>query len=267
MKIKIFQIILLIFLLAFVNSCNNKNNSSTNKDKVISEKVFTQMLIKIHLTDALLSKGKLSDKNLTKDSLSYYNHIFSEFDVSRAQFIYSLNYYIKNINTFVEIQNTVIDSLKTHFALLDSLQNLDIEKLDLWELQRDWSLPEDGVTNTIPYNIKIEKHGTYTLSADFFIHPDDLSSQINMTITLYYSDETSNSEKIRIYRKQKDKWNEFSVSIHSNKDKVLIKIGGELLSHDESTTYMHIDIKNIFLSHVLYKEILTDTIKDAPSLE
>jgi len=267
MKIKIFTFILLIFLLAFVNSCNNKNAPSTKNDKVISEKVFTQMLIKIHLTDALLSKGKLSDKNLTKDSLSYYNQIFAEFDVSRAQFVYSLNYYIKNIKTFVKIQNTVIDSLKTRFALLDSLQNIDIEKQDLWELKRNWSLPEDGVTNTIPYNIKTDKQGTYTLSGNFFIYPDDLSSQINMTITLYYSDETNNSEKVRIYRKEKDKWNEFSISIHSNKNKKLIKIGGELLSHDESTTYMHIDIKNIYLSHISYKDFSTDTIKDRPSLK
>ncbi|MEA3451414.1 MAG: DUF4296 domain-containing protein, partial [Bacteroidota bacterium] len=246
------------------NSCNKKNNNFLNNDKVISEEVFTQMLIKIHITDALLTKKKLSDKNLKKDSLSYYNHIFYEFDVSRAQFSYSLNYYIKNITKFVEIQNIVIDSLKTRFALIDSLDNIDNEKLDLWELKREWNLPDDGVTNTIPYNIKTNVQGSYTLSGDFFIHSDDLSRYIYMTITLYYSDKTNHTEKVRIFRKNKNTWKDFSVIIHSDKNKELTKVGGELLTHDEaSTTYMHIDIKNIFLSCLEYK-LPTDTVVAEP---
>lgn len=256
MKIKFFTF---FFIILFSFSCG-KNIRTHRNDDVIPQKTFTQILIQIHLADAILSKQNLSDSKLNMDSASYYNQIFKKYKINREQFYFSLKYYVQHINKFIAIQNVVIDSLKNRFDYLDSIERIGLKKHDLWELKRNWKFPEDAIKSTIPYSIITDKVGTYTLISNIYIFPDDLSQNLKMKITAYYYDKTFDNKEISISGK-KETWKEYNVSVVSNPNKKLIKIGGELLSNGNNTTYMHLEVKDILINFKAIKKIEPDSTK------
>lgn len=254
MKIKFYTI---FFIIIFSFSCG-KNMRMHRNDRVIPQKTFVQMLIQIHLADAIFSKENLSDPKLNMDSASYYNQIFKKYNINREQFYFSLKYYVQHIDKFIAIQTIVIDSLKNRFSYLDSIERIGLKKHDLWKLKRNWKFPEDGITSTLPFSINTNKQGTYTLISDIYIYSDDLSRSLKMKITAYYSDSSFVDKKVLISGK-KETWKEYRVSITSNPNKKLVKIGGELLLNAKSSTYMHLDVKGILLNFKTIHKIKPDT--------
>ncbi len=240
---KIYTIIFIFFFSFWAFSCG-KNRESYN-NKVIPAKTFTQILMKIHIADAIFTKENLLDTKLKDDSLSYYNQIFKEFNISREQFYFSLKYYVKHIDKFIVIENNVKDSLRKKYNLLDSLQRNIMEKHDLWTLKKDWQIPRDGDTNSIFFSFRAKDNGTYTLMAKIYIFPDDLSKNLNMQLTAFYSDSTIQKRAKRIISRKQ--WKEYSVVLPLNPSKSLNKIECKILSHSKSTTYMHINVKDIIL--------------------
>lgn len=254
MKIKFYTIFLII---VFSFSCG-KNTRTHKNDRVIPQKTFVQMLIQIHLADAIFSKENLSDSKLNMDSASYYNQIFKKYNINRKQFFFSLNYYIKHIDKFIAIQTIVIDSLKKRYNYLDSIERIGLKKHDLWKLKRNWKFPEDGITSTLPFSINTNKEGIYTLISNIYIYSDDLSRSLKMKITAYYSDKSFVDKKILISGKR-ETWKEYRVSITTNPNKKLVRIGGELLSNGNSSTYMHLKVKGILLNFKASHKIKANT--------
>ncbi len=247
---------ILIFLVFF--SCKSKN--SEENLNLMSRKQFIKILIEIHKADALLGFQSLTDQKLSHpDSLSYYNQIFKEYNISRIEFYQTIKYYLENMEKFIEIQKIVIDSLKNQYQLTDSLERLSLKNNDLWDLKRKWSLPDDGVTNTIPFKIMITLQGSYTLSASILSYNDDLSKDLQLKVVAVYDDNFKDEKSIKISVKNSS-WKDYSVSIITNPNKSLRYIEGEVLSHNPTTTYMHIDVKDIMLVHKISENI--DTLKN-----
>lgn len=236
--------IIIFFSFSFY-SCNQNNKSN----ELISKRTFINILIDLHKTDALLSNIDLMDKKLTNtDSLSYYNKIFQDYNITRAQFYYTFDYYTHHMSDFLALQKIVIDSLNNEFEILDSLTKIGLQQQDLWTLKREWSLPEDGVTNSIPFKFATQKAGNYTLTAEIKSYPDDLSKDLMMKIGAYYSDSTMDEKTIKIELKNAS-WKQYTLSVSVNPNKRLNYIEVELLSHSNKTTYMHVQVKGIMLTY------------------
>ncbi len=255
-----FKFLILVFILTIsLISCKEE----TYRYNKIERKKFIKILIDIHKNDALIKLEELSDKNLKKvDSLSYYNQIFKEHGITRAQFYNTFEYYIKNMDDFLEMQKIIVDSLNARYNYIDSINRLNLEKNDLWKLKRTWTLPDDGITNSIPFKHISNKSGNYTISAEIKSFEDDLSKSLKIRIEAHYEDTTENFRQKDIYTKNGE-WEKYNVTISTNPNKKLKFIKGELLSHSNKTTYMHVKVKNIMLTF----EKTEDTEKKNPDKE
>ena len=244
-KILIINILAIVFV--FLSSCSYKDKEKHSTD-ILNKKTFISMLIEIHKADALLNKESLFDNKLTNpDSLSYYNQIFKKYKTTREIFYNTIVYYLNNMEKFNEIQKTVTDSLTNRYKILDSLEKISLKKEDLWNLKRKWVLPDDGVTNAIPFNLKVSKNGEYTLSATIISYADDLSKDLKFKIIADYADSSFDKKELKLFTKN-SQWKDYSLTLQTNPNKILTNIEGEVVSHSNTTTYMHIGIKDIMLT-------------------
>ena len=255
------------FFVFLLFSCNKSNDN--HSDNVLNKRDFISIMIDIHKTDALLNVESLFDNKLDyQDSLSYYNQIFKKHNTTREIFYNTVYYYLDDMNRFIDIQKIIVDSLNAKFIYLDSIEKMSLQNNDLWVLKRQWSLPEDGVTNSIPFNIATKKHGHYTLSAKISSSPDDLSKDLKIVITAVYADNSFDQKDLKIITK-KEEWKEYSIIIQTNPIKTLKNIEGEVIAHSSATTYMHLNVKDIMLTFELMEDMqdtdsLENTILDEP---
>ncbi len=249
----------IIFAVFFLNFCKSEKQEAKTTD-ILSRRQFISILIDIHIADALLNKEGLFDSKLTHpDSMSFYNYIFIKHNTSRQIFYNTLYFYLEDMNKFSEIQAIVIDSLTKKYELLDSLEKISLKQQDLWDMKRNWSLPEDGVTNSLPFKIKIQKHGTYRLSAKIISYPDDMSKDLSLKIIATYSDSTFDVREEKA-RTKDAVWRDYNVIINTNPSKRLEYIEGEVLYHATTTTYMHLQVSEIMLT---FAEPEKDTVSNS----
>lgn len=234
---------LIISLIILFQSCRVKEDR-----QIIPKKKFEAILVDLFVTDAVLNKENLTDAKLPKiDSLSYYNYVFKKYNVSREKFYNSYKYYLAHIDQLVKIQSNVLDSLKSKFNYLDSIEKIKYEQNNLWPLKSNWSLPDDAVVSYIPFKIYSSRIGKYMLMAKIKVYPDDLSRDLKMVLKVTYKDSTEYSKFVRILQRRQD-FQDYSLQISVNPNKIPVSIEGSILDHSESTTYMHIDVKDIILS-------------------
>ncbi len=249
-------IIYLLFTGIIILGCNNFG--STSKREIIKKDNFIDILTDIHKAGSLIEFKNLQAKNNVKaDSVSLYNFILKKHNVSREKFRKTIDYYAEHYEDYLIIYDSVQSKLKREEKELqikaeqDRQKKLANEKLkkdsaDLWMLKKEWSLPKDGKTNPIPFNIKTMVHGTYVLKAKIKIFPDDRSVNQRMTIIANYSDGTKDINSNGTMVKDA-KFGEFDVSIQTNSDKELKSISGWLLDHSKGTKYKHAEVKDISL--------------------
>ena len=250
--VRYFNIILVGISVFFVFSCNSSKDE--HSDDVLNKRKFISIMIDIHKADALMNKESLFDNKLEyQDSLSYYNQIFKKYNTTREVFYNSVYYYLNDMNKFIEIQKIIVDSLNAKFTYLDSLEKLSLQSNDLWVLKRTWSLPDDGVTNSIPFKVSTNKQGNYRLSAKISSSPDDLSKDLKIVIIATYVDESFNEEELKITTKKED-WRDYSIIVQTNPRKRLKSIEGEVIAHSANTTYMHLRVKDIMLTYEPFED-------------
>ncbi len=247
------KILLLLGGLFFIfgYGCRNDNKDAKN---VMNRKEFISILIDIHRADALFGYQSLFDAKIKNpDSLSYYNDIFKQYDITREEFYNTVVFYLQNMNNFIEIQAVVIDSLTKELDYLDSLELISLEQRDLWPLKREWLMPEDGITNDIAFNIPMRNAGNYKLIAKIISYPDDKSKGLKMRLLARYSDSSVVEKEVRI-AVRKTSWVEYTAEISTNPDKKLVSIEGQITSHSPKTTFMHLSVKDIMLTYAPTKD-------------
>ncbi len=234
-KLLIFSV---LFLIAF--SCSKKKE----KD-VIPEKEMINILIDIHIADAILNKLSLFDRKLSEpESLSYYNQVFKKHKITREQFYRSFKYYMNDLDRFVQMYKVVKDSLSRRLNYYDSLEMLSLKGYDVWTLKRKYLVK--GEVNHINFRINDPEPGVYLLSANIYIYPDDLSYNLRMTMQVKYCDSTDNSTAIIIIPK-KETWEKYMIRLPVTPNKEPCYITGQILSSDKRTSYMHVEVKDISL--------------------
>jgi len=100
-----------VVLLMLTVSCAKEREVSV-PDILINEADFTNILIDIHKTDALLSNKRLHDKNLKDSTASYYNYVYNKHSINRMQFNENLEYYSNKPKILENIYINVVDSLE-----------------------------------------------------------------------------------------------------------------------------------------------------------
>lgn len=99
------KVLLIIAIAIALASCSNDS-------QVLSKKKMACILRDIHIADAVLNTQRYSQNNLQNvDSLYLYKDVFEKNDVSRDEFIHSLQYYSKYPRKLDEIYTMVVNDL------------------------------------------------------------------------------------------------------------------------------------------------------------
>ncbi|WP_320054310.1 DUF4296 domain-containing protein [uncultured Acetobacteroides sp.] len=86
--------------------------SCSDNDQVLSKQKMANILRDIHISDAVLNTQRYSQNTFENlDSLYLYKDVFKKNDVSREEFIHSLQYYSKYPRKLDEIYTMVVNEL------------------------------------------------------------------------------------------------------------------------------------------------------------
>ena len=222
--------------------------SSCGNEPPISESKAVEVIIKMHEADAIMFVAGYSDANLKGDSASYYNYIFKETGVSKAEFLETIEWYTQHPERYKTLYEKVVKVVNAEDDRKreNDDQNRQKAENDIWNLRSYYNLPTDGATNPIAYEIPANDHGIYTISADFTFYQDDGTNNPRLTIIADYFDETNEVIMTTGFKKDGIQ-RHFSAMIKTNPNKDLKQIRGWVLDHSDPTGNKHVDVSNITL--------------------
>lgn len=222
--------------------------SSCGNEPPISESKAVEVIIKMHEADAIMFVTGYSDATLKGDSASYYNYIFKETGVTKAEFLETIEWYTQHPERYKILYEKVVKVINVdddRQRERDDQNRVKAEN-DIWNKRSYYNLPSDGMTNPIAYEIHTEEQGIYTISANFTFHEDDGTNNPHLTIIADYYDGTNDVISTTGMKKDGLKHN-FSAMIKTNPSKELKQIRGWVLDHSEPTKSKHVDVSDITL--------------------
>lgn len=257
MRKPIFLIILFSF---FWFSCDD--SSQVKKSEILSDNEFVDILIDLHKADGIIVSSDIRKRNRNRleDSISLYNYVLKKHNVSRKTFSKTVKYYSFHIEEY----NLFYDSVNDYFTQLQKTLKIEAEKeneklkeerdklkdsSNLWVLKGSWELPKDGETNPIAFKIPVKEHGTYTLRASIRLFRDDKSVNQRMTLIANYEDGSKDLNSAGSMIKD-GRYENYEVSINTNKLRDLKSISGWILDHSKGTKEKHASVREIKLSYV-----------------
>ncbi|MBN1988232.1 MAG: DUF4296 domain-containing protein [Bacteroidales bacterium] len=257
---KYIAVAVLVFLAI---SCANQNT--------IPEKELTNILVEMFIADATVIAPNYRAQFSKKDSIEYYEPILAKYGYSLADFDQTMTEYSKEPKKLdIIFDNVVIELSKMEEELrvgneakMDSLRMAEFvadTTINLWDQKTEFRLPSDGRQNGIPYKISVIGMGTYTLTADVTVFPDDETVQPSMSAFFCYDDGTA--EGFRSTAKYQSlikdgRSHKISLSVDL-KDVKYTHISGHLVEHGarEGDWSKQIIISNIRLTFKPVKEDL-----------
>lgn len=174
-----------IFLFLLL-SCQGKNRRT-----IIPEKEFIEVLVDLHLADAIASEKTNLDHSYRIDSASLYGALFKKHDISRAMFDSTMSYYTKRPDDFQKVYNKVTARLKNmEVEIAADIEDSRAREEELvYHDSLVYSFPPLHASR-IEIDVPVSGTGTYTVSVNVNLYPDDSSLNPRMSIYFYYDNDT-----------------------------------------------------------------------------
>jgi hypothetical protein len=242
--------IVLIMLITFVitiQSCDKK----TKKSGLVPVRDLVPILTDLYIADGLLSYQPLRMKYNAKDSVTNYMDVIDKHGYTKEQVDRTLKYYF--FNNQKKLQN-VYDQVLARLSEIQSEIETEIPPLpsaNLWNQKQFFSLPEDGVHNTLFFSIPAKDTGMYVLSFTAILYNDDQGLNPRTSVYFWKSDETSQGVR--------DPWEPVSLIRDGTRhtytlskrltDTTFTHISGWLLDNDDQKIRWekHAKVSSIFL--------------------
>jgi hypothetical protein len=244
--------VVLCTLILISSSCSNSSKSGR-----IPESTIIKILADIHIADAISFSTKYRNMYRNNDSVTYYDHLFAKYNVTRVQFDSTISWYSGNPDKYDQLYDKVLDRLNRMSAGLNDKLRADSLKTmsgNLWNKKRDWILPDDGATENISFAIKIQRKGRYQLTAKIKITPNDQSVRPYMTafttrakiMNPNFSDSTT-----RVALDKSGILRQYSLSVSLDKDTVTFLKGYILGSEPRPGSWTkHAEVRDIRLIYI-----------------
>ena len=154
--------------------------------KTIPKRKLVKILFEMHTVDAALeqSSSRLSGRQL--DSTAVYTAILDKYGYTVAQFFNSMKVYGRSKKDADKLYSKVYD-------LLDKQQKQYAKEVEMlyamqnrWTQKSSWNFPDDGDTSRLEFSIPVaDSTGSYVLSADITLFPEDSVGSPRITMYLY----------------------------------------------------------------------------------
>lgn len=104
-----FILILSFFLTLTIASCSE--GDTEKPDKVLDEKEMVEVLVDVHLAEAVLTRIRGKGENVEDLTNAYYQKVFEKHEINKKIFDTSMYYYQQNLGEMDEIYEQVITKL------------------------------------------------------------------------------------------------------------------------------------------------------------
>jgi len=196
MILKVFLPVIIISLLA--GACVDKGNKP-DKRNLIPEKDLISILSDVHLADGLLLLPKIRSMYSEKDSVMNYIDIIEGHGYTKEAMDRTMKYYfLWKPKKLIRIYDRVLEKLSE----LDSYYTRESEKIpfifeNLWRGKSSYCLPDPAGNDSMSFDLKLDKPGTYKLTFTVTLFPTDLS--VNPHFTAYLCHPDSVGTGVRTY--------------------------------------------------------------------
>jgi len=174
----------LLVLIILSTACRKDNH-------IIPEEKFVDVLVDLHLADAIALHNNPRYSGFALDSAELYGTLFNNHGVTREQFDSTVRYLGSNPDEFLEIYDKVIAKLQIlNDEIMDIRENEVSEKGELiWQDSKVYAFPEMG-KDRVEVNIPVREKGEYTLEVTMKIYDDDESRNPRLSVYFWYDDHT-----------------------------------------------------------------------------
>jgi hypothetical protein len=183
MNIRLIIRILLAFTIIVSASCGHDKNKVRKRD-LIPEKELVPLLTDLYITDGLLQYPAIKNEFRTKDTISSYIDVIKKHGYTKDQLDKTLHYYF--LNDTRKLQK-IYDRVLARLSEMQSRNETDRKSAvnnNLWDQKTSFSIPEDGLNNSIYFNIPINDTGYFSLTLSAVLFKNDKS--LNPRITVFF---------------------------------------------------------------------------------
>lgn len=185
--LKIFLPGIIVSLLA--GSCSDRSDKTEYND-LIPEKTLVSILTEVHMADGLLFLPKIRSMYSERDSVENYIDIIEKYGYSKETMDRTMRYYfIRKPKKLIRIYDKILDKLsemESYYAGKEAETRSLFE--DQWKGKRSYSLPDPKGNESLSFDLKLDKPGTYTLTFTVTLFPSDQSIKPHFTAYLCHPD-------------------------------------------------------------------------------
>jgi hypothetical protein len=184
---------LLVFLL--FTACNR-----TPKN-IIPRQEFIDLLIDLHLYDAIATDYSLKAQMNDVDSLMLYSSLFKKHHTDRTKFDATMNWYSGNPDEFAKIYDEVFGKLdKQNESLEKILKLFDSDEVEeVWSQKNYLNVIGDTAKYPEPFTVSVSDTGTYFFDIKLRMLLDDLSESPFISVYFYKNESDTNElERLQV---------------------------------------------------------------------
>jgi hypothetical protein len=249
-----FLILTILFLI--FSSCQSRR-ARLDRRNLIPEKQLVPILTDIYLTDGLIGVPRIVMKYSPLDSSSTYNYLIEKHGYTKEAMDRTLKYYfVKNPKKLIKIYDKVLGILsEMESRQQKELAKIKVQPTSLWSGPDSYYYPDPSGTDSPDFDLTFKRQGSYTLTANVILFPDDQS--LNPGLTAYTcnpdSTETGKRHYIKPFCYIKDGHQHRYIVSFSVPVKTTLRVIGSLYASDNNPDdwEKHIIIKNISVSYSL----------------
>jgi hypothetical protein len=187
-----------LFLLLFIGAfaCSSKDNGS----KTIPRRDFINLLVDMHIADAIAVNHTINENLGRLDSSILYASILESHGYTRDQMTATFNYYSKDPDKLVDIYDEVFSILSKRADETKKLYSstTNSSSYTVWKPEKNrYSMYGDTVQYLTPFDISIDTTGTFFISVEIKRTFNDQA--INPRIAAYFYDPEADDSESNVY--------------------------------------------------------------------
>jgi hypothetical protein len=168
--------------------------------KMIPKRDLVPLLVDLHIADAIALNHTINENFGRLDSSIMYGTILEKYGYTKEQLALTMEYYSGDVEKMTEIFDDVFSELSKQSEETKELYNSTrpSRTREIWKPEnRSIKTKGDTVSYPGPFDIDIDTTGSFVISVDIKLNPQDKS--LNPRIEAYFYDPQNDVPEDRIY--------------------------------------------------------------------
>ncbi len=254
-KLSSMRFILFLSVIFLFISCGGDKKPKT----IIAEETFVELLVELHMYDAVGTDHTLNELTGDIDSLTLYTSLLHKYNTSKEQFDASIKWYSENPEELSKLYDNVFGKItRISQTWDDDLEMInESENKQLFKLSGYIDTRGDTVSYPKPFLVKIDTAGIILVDLRIRMLKDDGSK--NPQIVAYFQKDTTNIKdtllaiKQRVVKSNFSRDYQYTTELTDTSYKYL-KIIIPKVDNDTSSYFKNLQLSSMVISRAQKKE-------------